>query len=143
MGRGKNVETHFKDSNYIEPIVDPERSGEGFTDRWIVYGTINGDQLFSAKELTIDPGAKCTLQDPGATSWITVQGRGRMGKLALQTPVMIHFGQETEDEVYITHEAATRGVEIENTGSEPLVGLRYFGPDTHDNLPSMGDHKEQ
>ena len=51
-----------------------------------------------------------------------------MGKLNLQTPVMIRFGEETEDEVFITHEAATRGVEIENTGSEPLVGLRYFGP---------------
>ena len=44
---------------------------------------------------------------------------------------MIRFGEETEDEVFITHEAATRGVEIENTGSEPLVGLRYFGPDVH------------
>lgn len=24
---------------------------------------------------------------------------------------------------------------ILNTGSEPLVGLRYFGPDSHSNLP--------
>ena len=53
----------------------------------------------------------------------------------LQTPAMIRFGEETEDEVFITHEAATAGVEIENTGSEPLVGLRYFGPDVHKNLP--------
>ena len=64
-----------------------------------------------------------------------MQGRGRIGKLPLQTPAMIHFGQETEDEVFITHEAATAGVEIENTGSEPLVSLRYFGPDVHENLP--------
>jgi hypothetical protein len=61
-----------------------------------------------------------------------------MGKLALQTPAMINFGQNTEDEVFITHEAATRGVEIENTGREPLVGLRYFGPDAHSNLPANG-----
>ena len=33
------------------------------------------------------------------------------------------------------HEAATRGVEIENTGSEPLEGLRYFGPDTFAQRP--------
>ena len=31
-----------------------------------------------------------------------MQGRGRMGKLNLQTPAMIHFGEETEDEVFIT-----------------------------------------
>ena len=30
------------------------------------------------------------------------------------------------------------GVKIENTGSEPLVGLRYFGPDVHANLPKIG-----
>src|SRR5437868_20723 len=102
----KNVDTHFKDSNYLEPIVDQTRSGTGFTDRWIVYGTVDGKQLFSSKELTVEPGAKCKLQDPGASGWITVQGKGRMGKLALQTPAMIHFGEETEDEVFITHSAA-------------------------------------
>ncbi len=137
----KNVETHFKDRNYLEPIVDDSRSGHGFTDRWIVYGTVDGAQLFSAKELTIEPGAKFKLQDSGASGWITVQGRGRMGKLNLQTPAMIHFGERTEDEVFITHDAATAGVEIENTGSEPLVGLRYFGPDAHAKLPNVGDYK--
>ncbi len=137
----KNVDTHFKDSHYVEPIQDESRSGDGYTDLWITYGTIDGQQLFSAKELTVQPGARCTLQDPGASGWITVQGRGRMGKLTLQTPAMIHFGQETEDEVFISHQAAAQGVEIENTGSEPLVGLRYFGPDAHDNLPQVGDHR--
>jgi hypothetical protein len=33
------------------------------------------------------------------------------------------------------------GVEIENTGSEPLVGLRYFGPDTHAKVPMVGDYR--
>lgn len=135
----KNVDTHFKQSNYLEPVRDESRSGDGYEDLWIVYGTVDGKQLFSAKELTLQPGAKCTLQDPGASSWITVQGRGRMGKLDLQTPVMIRFGENTSDEVFITHKAATGGVEIENTGTEPLVGLRYFGPDTHDNLPQAGN----
>ena len=104
--------------------------------------TIDGEQLFSAKELTLEPGAKCTIKDSGASGWITVQGTGRMGKLNLQTPAMIRFGEETEDEVFISHEAATRGVEIENTGSEPLVGLRYFGPDVHKILPKVGDYRK-
>jgi hypothetical protein len=135
----RNVDTHFKGHNFLEPIVDKERSGKGYTDRWIVYGTIDGQQLFSSKELTLEPGASCTLQDPGASGWITVQGRGRIGPLDIQTPVMIRFGARTEDEVFITYEAARRGVKLENTGSEPLVGLRYFGPDVHQNLPKIGD----
>ena len=64
-----------------------------------------------------------------------------MGSLNLQTPAMIRFGQETEDEVFITYEAATRGVKITNTGSEPLVSLRYFGPDVHPSVPNVGDYK--
>jgi hypothetical protein len=136
----KNVDTHFKDHNYLEPIT--AASGDGWVDKWIVYGRVDGAQLFSAKELTIDPGKKCTLKDNAASGWLTVQGKGRMGKLALQTPAMIRFGAETEDEVFITHEAASRGVEIENTGSEPLVGLRYFGPDVFEKYPEVGAYKK-
>jgi len=139
----KNVDTHFVEHNQLKPIVDESRSGNGYTDRWIVYGTIDGEQLFSAKELTVEPGAKCTLQDSGASGWITVQGCGRMGPLVLQTPAMIRFGEETEDEVFITHEAAMAGVEIENTGSEPLVGLRYFGPDAHPSVPKVSDKHQK
>jgi hypothetical protein len=134
----KNVDTHFKEHNYLEPITAAE--GKSWIDKWIVYGRVDGEQLFSARELTLEPGAKCTLKDPGSSGWITVQGKGRIGKLPLQTPAMIRFGQETEDEVFISHEAATAGVEIENTGSEPLVGLRYFGPDVHEKLPNVGDY---
>ncbi|MBT7917432.1 MAG: hypothetical protein HN617_07795, partial [Planctomycetaceae bacterium] len=54
---------------------------------------------------------------------------------------LIRFGEHTEDEVFITQEAAIRGVEIENTGAEDLVGLRFFGPDVHVNLPVMGAYK--
>ncbi len=138
----KNVDPHFKEHNYVEPIVDQQKSGDGYTDRWIDYGRFDGRQLVSAKELTVQPGAKCILTDPGASGWITVQGSGRMGSLQLHTPVMIHFGEEPWDEVFITHEATTAGVEIENTGGEPLVGLRYFGPDVHENMPEIGDHRE-
>jgi hypothetical protein len=139
----KNVDPHFKQSNYIEPIVDQEASGAGYTDRWIDYGGFDGEQIVSAKELTVAPGAKCVLRDPGPSGWITVQGCGRMGSLAIQTPVMIRYGEEPWDEVFITAEAAADGIEIENTGCEPLVGLRYFGPNTHKNTPAIGDHRKK
>ncbi|NLX57394.1 MAG: hypothetical protein GXY58_20000 [Planctomycetaceae bacterium] len=136
----KNVDTHFKEHNYLEPIV--AQQGTGWVDKWTNYGLIEGKQLFSGRELTVEPGARCTIKDPGASCWITVQGKGTMGKLNLQTPAMIRFGAETEDEVFITFEAASAGVEIVNTGSEPLVGLRYFGPDTHATVPNVGDYKK-
>ncbi len=51
---------------------------------------------------------------------------------------MIRFGALTEDEVFVTHEAARQGVLFENTGSEPLVTLRYFGPDAQPDAPEVG-----
>jgi hypothetical protein len=139
----KNVDPCFKQHNYVEPIVDEAFSGPGYTDRWIDYGGFDGEQLVSAKELTVAAGAKCVINDPGASGWITVQGSGRINGLPLQTPAMIHFGEEPADEVYITAAAAADGLVIENTGYEPLVGLRYFGPNVHQSTPQIGDHQKK
>lgn len=138
-----NVNPNFKDSHYLEPIPVADTSKDGYVDRWIVYGKFAGRQLFTAKELTVEPGAKCTIRDGGAYGWITVQGEGRIGKLRLQTPAMIRFGQMTEDEVFVSAKAAKEGVVVENTGSEPLVSLRYFGPDAQPTAPNVGDHKKR
>ena len=137
-----NVNPNFKDSHYLEPIPVADTATEGYVDRWVVYGKVDGQQLFSAKELTVDPGVKVTIKDNGAYGLITVQGSGRMGKLPLQTPAMIRFGELTEDEVFVTHDAARQGVVFENTGREPLVTLRYFGPDANPDAPNVGDHRE-
>ena len=139
----KNVDPNFKDNNYLEPIPVAHTEKEGYVDRWIVYGKIDGEQLFTAKELTVDPGAKLTLKDGGAYGWITVQGEGKINGLRLQTPAMIRFGQMTDDEVFVTAKAAAEGVVVENTGSEPLVSLRYFGPNAQPGAPNVGDHKRR
>jgi hypothetical protein len=138
-----NVDPSFKDHHYLEPIADRETASEGYVDRWIVYGKVHGEELFSAKELTINPGVKVTIKDNGAYGLIAVQGSGRIGKLALQTPAMIRYGELTEDEYFVGYEAARQGVVYENPGSEPLVTLRYFGPDTNPNAPKVGDYKKR
>jgi hypothetical protein len=138
-----NVNPQFKDSHYLEPIPVADTASEGYVDRWIVYGKVAGKELFSAKELTIDPGVKVTIKDNGAYGLIAVQGAGKMGSLALQTPAMIRYGELTEDEVFVTHDAARQGVVFQNTGIEPLVTLRYFGPDANPHAPNIGDHKKK
>jgi hypothetical protein len=136
-----NVNPSFKDSHYLEPIPVADTASEGHVDRWIVYGKVDGAELFSARELTVNPGVRVTVTDNGAYGLIAVQGSGRIGKLLLQTPAMIRFGELSEDEVFVSHEAARQGVAFENTGSEPLVTLRYFGPDTNPQAPNVGDYK--
>lgn len=138
----KNVDPNFKANNYLEPIAVGDTEAEGYVDKWIVYGKVDGEQLFTAKELTVQPGASCTIKDGGAYGWITVQGEGSIGKLRLQTPAMIRFGQMTEDEVFVSAKAAQEGVKVTNTGSEPLVSLRYFGPEANPGAPAVGDYRK-
>jgi hypothetical protein len=136
-----NVDPSFKDHHYLEPIEAAK--GDGWVDRWIVYGKVKGKELFSAKELTVSPGTKATIKDNGAYGLTAVQGCGKIGNHSLQTPAMIRFGELTEDEYFVTFEAARAGVTFENTGSEPLVTLRYFGPDVNPQAPNVGDHKKK
>ncbi len=138
-----NVNPNFKDSHYREPIPAADTASEGYVDRWIVYGKMNGEELCSAKELTVDPRMKVKVKDKGAYGLVAVQGVGRIGKLALQTPAMIRYGALTEDEVFVSYDAARQGVIFENTGQEPLVTLRYSGPDTNPDAPKVGDYKKK
>jgi hypothetical protein len=137
-----NVNPSFKDSHYLEPMADADSKSSGFVDKWIVYGQVNGEELFSAKELTINPGVRVTIKDNGAYGLVAVQGSGLIGHLPLQTPAMIRFGELTEDEVFVSHDAAKAGVTFFNNGSEPLVTLRYFGPDTNPQMPKVGDYRK-
>jgi hypothetical protein len=138
-----NINPHFKDSHYLEPIPVANSGGEGWQDRWVVYGRIDGKQLFTAKELTLNPGVKVKIKDNGCYGLITVQGSGWIARQRLQTPAMIRYGELTEDEVFVTYDTARSGVTFDNTGSEPLVTLRYFGPDVNPDAPNVGDAKRR
>jgi hypothetical protein len=138
-----NVNPKFKDSHYLEPIADGKTEKAGYVDKWIVYGDIAGEQLFSAKELTVQPGKKVTIKDNGASGVYCIQGRGKIGGLALECPAMIRFGEMTEDEVFVSAKRAKEGYSVENLGGEcPLVLLRYFGPGVNPQAPKVGDARK-
>jgi hypothetical protein len=131
-----NVDPYFKENHFLEPIPVGDTGSEGYIDRWIVYGKVNGEQLFTAKELTLEPGTKCTIRDNGAFGLTVVQGSGKMNKLVLNCPNLIRFTDLTEDEVFCTEPAAKAGVVFENTSEvEDLVVLRYFGPEANPDAP--------
>ncbi len=137
-----NIDPTFKDTNYLEPILADGGDGKGYADKWIVYGKVNGEELFSAKELTVESGTKITIKDNGAYGMIAVQGSGTINGKPLQTPAMIRFKELTSDEYFVSHAAATAGVTFDNTGVGPLVVLRYFGPDVNPQAPKIGAYKK-
>jgi hypothetical protein len=127
-----NVNPRFGESNRrfpkpVKPFAETE--GEGYREQWITYGT----GWYSAKELTVLPRRSVTITDGAAYGIILTQGYGSLGKLSVSTPAMIRFGQMTEDELFVTAEAAKAGVRIENrSDTEPLVMLKHFGPGNPD-----------
>jgi hypothetical protein len=134
-----NVDPNFKDNHYLEPVPVANTAKEGFQDRWIVYGKIRRKQYFSAKELTVDPGVKCTIKDKGAYGLICVQGSGKINRQPLNSPKLIRFKELTEDEYFCIEDGARQGIAYENTSeTEPLVVLRYFGPDVNPDAPEIG-----
>jgi hypothetical protein len=60
--------------------------------------------------------------------------------LRLSSPTLIRFHDLTEDEVFVIEDTAKAGVAYENTSpTEPLVVLRYFGPEVNPDAPGAGD----
>ena len=139
----KNIDPNFKENHFLEPIPVADTRSDGFLDKWIVYGMVDGVQPFTAKELTINPGTKVMIKDAGAYGLICVQGTGKINREPLISPQMIRFHELTDDEYFCTEEGARTGITFENTSeNEPLVCLRYFGPDVSPDAPSLGAYRE-
>lgn len=111
----------------VRPVKEME--AEGYREVWVTYGT----PYYSAKELTVLPRKSVTVKDGAAYGLIVTQGHGRLGNHSVATPSMIRFGEMTEDELFVTANAAKEGVRVENpSDSQPLVILKHFGPGNPD-----------
>ena len=130
-----NVNPNFARDNRVFPHpVRPfaEMEHDGYREQWVCYGT----GWYSAKELTVLPRRTVRITDSAAYGLIVVQGEGTFGGQRVATPAMIRFGDMTQDELFVTAEAAKAGVQIENpSASDPLVILKHFGPGNPDNEP--------
>jgi hypothetical protein len=108
---------------------EAEMKSEGYRETWICYKSPD----FSAKELTVNPGATITIKDSAAYGIIMMQGHGKMGVWNIETPSLIRYGQLTNDEFFISEKAAKEGVRIVNeSDSDPIVMLKHFGPGNPD-----------
>jgi hypothetical protein len=115
---------HPKPARPIEEMEDG-----GYREHWVVYSTAH----YSAKELTVLPGRSITIHDAAAYGLILTQGYGTIGNHDVETPSLIRFGQMTQDELFVTADAASNGVIVTNRSrTENLVMLKHFGPGNPD-----------
>ena len=127
-----NVDPEFAKNRLFHPTPVREEGvmrEDGYSEKWVVYSTGH----YSAKELTISPKRSVTIKDAAAYGLIVVQGWGSIGKLEVETPSLIRFGEMTKDELFVTADAARNGVVVTNrSDTENLVMLKHFGPGNPD-----------
>ncbi|HYP05340.1 MAG TPA: hypothetical protein VER03_03825 [Bryobacteraceae bacterium] len=127
-----NVDPEFAKNRLFHPTPvrnEQEMNAGGYSEKWVVYST----GFYSAKELTILPKRSVTIEDGAAYGLIVVQGWGSIGKLEVETPSLIRFGEMTKDELFVTAAAAKNGITITNrSDTENLVMLKHFGPGNPD-----------
>jgi len=134
----KNVDTHFMQANFMEPIPvrsEEEMSAQGYCEKWICYKS----EAFSAKELTVYPGQSVSIRDSAAYGLIMLQGHGKINQWKVETPTLIRYGELTNDEFFVSETAALSGVRISNESEkDPIVMLKHFGPGNPDLQKNMG-----
>lgn len=127
-----NVDPNMMKNRFMAPLpVEDEAKMEaaGYIEKWICYKST----AFSAKELTVFPGQTVTITDAAAYGLIMMQGHGKLNDWDIETPALIRYGQLTNDEFFVSEEAAKRGVTIQNhSQTDPIVMLKHFGPDNPD-----------
>jgi len=127
-----NVDPNTMQNRFMAPIsvrTEAEMREAGYLEKWICYKS----DAFSAKELTILPGATVTIRDAAAYGMIMMQGFGKMGGWDIETPALIRYGQLTHDEYFVSERAAQAGVKIVNLSkTDPIVMLKHFGPGNPD-----------
>ncbi len=127
-----NTDPQMMANRYMvpKPVRDAEEmKAEGYSEVWVCYKS----DAFSAKELTVFPGQTVTIKDSAAYGLIMMQGHGKMGDWAIETPALIRYGQLTNDEFFVSEKAALEGVTIVNTSTtDPIVMLKHFGPSNPD-----------
>lgn len=131
----KNTAPDFKKRFFLPPIEIKNDTPGKYQEKWVVYGKVDGREVFSAKELTVYSGTKITIEDTGAYGTVVLQGHGKLNDVDIESPTMIRYGDLTRDEFFVPYPTATAGVTIENTGYEPLVILKFFGPDCNQDMP--------
>jgi hypothetical protein len=127
-----NVDPNMMENRFMVPkpvLAVEEMKGEGYIENWVCYKSAD----FSAKELTVLPGRTITIKDGAAYGMIMMQGHGKMGVWNVETPSLIRYGQLTNDEFFVSEDAAKQGVKIVNESDlDPIVMLKHFGPKNPD-----------
>ncbi len=133
------ADANFAENYRIVPVVRHEHDGVG-KEEWIYYGSVH--PKFTGTKITVEPGKTFVTQDKGVYAVFVWDGEGTLGGLPIKGTAS-RVRDHKQNELLVTHERATKPLEIVNTGSEPLMLLKFFGPDINkEGLPLVKAYRK-
>ncbi len=122
---------YFYENRHTSPQLVEETKQPGGKEHWIYYNTTK----FSGKRLVVKPGQRFTSVDKGVYNILVWRGQGRYDGHEIEA---LNFGW---DELLVSHAKATVPIVVENTASEDLEILKFFGPDINRDVPMIPQYR--
>jgi hypothetical protein len=122
---------YFYENRHTSPQLVEGAKQAGGEEHWIYYNTTK----FSGKRMVVKPGESFTSVDNGVYNILVWRGRGRYDGHEIEAG---NFGW---DELLVSHAKANEPIVVENTGSEDLMVLKFFGPDINLDVPKIPQYK--
>lgn len=122
-----NGDPYFYENRHLVPVRVAGNTQQGAEESWIYYNTTK----FSGKRLVVQPGHAFTSRENGVYTLLVWSGHGRIAGHE------VRGGAPGLDELLVTHAAAVAAHEVVNCGDEPLVVLKFFGPDINIDVPML------
>lgn len=122
-----NGDPYFFENHHTPPIPVAGSDQPGGFQEWIFYNT----QKFSGKRLVVKPKQRYVSRDNGVYSLFAWSGKGKIDGHPIEG------GNPGMDELLVCHAKAVADVVVENTGTEDLVIMKFFGPDVNKDVPML------
>lgn len=119
----------YENHHTSEILIDGSRQpgGEEF---WIFYGS----NKFSGKKCVVRPGGSLDCRERGAFTILVWRGEGTFSDRRIKAGAE---RTQTNDELFVCYDAATRPHKIRNTGSSDLILFKMFGPEVNPDAPAL------
>jgi hypothetical protein len=136
---GLAADTKFTENYRLVPTLRREQEGRG-KEEWIYYG--GEDPKFTGTKVMVEAGKTFVCEDKGIYNVLVWDGEGTFGGLPIKGTAG-RVGDHKQNELLVTFDRAIRPLEIKNTGSEPLMLIKFFGPDINrEGLPLVKAYRK-
>lgn len=122
-----NCDPFFYENHHLGPRLIESSVQAGGSEEWIYYDTLK----FSGKKLTVEPGGRYTSVERGVYNLLVWRGEGTFDGLDVDAR------DSSRDELLVSHDRAVRPLEITNSGTEPMIVVKFFGPDINPDVPMI------